>query len=62
MSLAPEVSECHNVTGTIEYILRVECADLAAYKHFHTDVLGTVPVVAAITTHVVMGSPKNARA
>lgn len=62
MSLAPEVTECHNVTGTIEYILRVECADLAAYKHFHTDVLGTVPVVAAITTHVVMGSPKNARA
>lgn len=62
MSRAPEVTECHNVTGTIEYILRVECADLAAYKHFHTDVLGTVPEVAAITTHVVMGSPKDARA
>lgn len=62
MARAPEVRECHNVTGTIEYILRVECADLAAYKHFHTDVLGTVPEVAAITTHVVMGSPKDARA
>jgi DNA-binding Lrp family transcriptional regulator len=62
MGRAPEVTECHNVTGSIEYILRVECADLAAYKHFHTDVLGTVPEVAAITTHVVMGSPKDARA
>lgn len=62
MARAPEVTECHNVTGTIEYILRVECADLAAYKHFHTDVLGTVPEVAAITTHVVMGSPKDGRA
>ncbi|PZQ96830.1 MAG: AsnC family transcriptional regulator [Cereibacter sphaeroides] len=62
MSRAPEVTECHNVTGNIEYILRVEAADLAAYKHFHTDVLGTVPEVAAISTHVVMGSPKDARA
>ena len=62
MARAPEVTECHNVTGTIEYILRVEAADLAAYKHFHTDVLGTVPEVAAITTHVVMDTPKDARA
>ncbi len=59
---APEVRECHNVTGSIEYILRVEAADLAAYKHFHTDVLGVVPEVAAITTYVVMDSPKDARA
>jgi Lrp/AsnC family transcriptional regulator, leucine-responsive regulatory protein len=62
MARAPEVRECHNVTGSIEYILRVETTDLAAYKHFHTDVLGVVPEVAALTTHVVMGSPKDARA
>jgi DNA-binding Lrp family transcriptional regulator len=61
MAAAPEVIECHNVTGAIEYILRVEVADLAAYKAFHTDVLGTVPNVSAITTWVVMGSPKDGR-
>ncbi len=59
---APEVVECHNITGTIEYLLRVECADLRAYKTFHTDVLGTLPHVTAITTYVVMGSPKDLRA
>ncbi|MCB1343316.1 MAG: Lrp/AsnC family transcriptional regulator [Pseudooceanicola sp.] len=59
---APEVVECHNVTGTIEYILRVECADLASYKTFHTDVLGTLPHVTAITSYVVMDSPKDLRA
>lgn len=59
---APEVVECHNITGTIEYLLRVECADLRAYKTFHTDVLGTLPHVTAITTYVVMGSPKDMRA
>jgi Lrp/AsnC family transcriptional regulator, leucine-responsive regulatory protein len=58
---APQVRECHNVTGTFEYILRVETRDLAAYKHFHTDVLGALPQVSTITSYVVMGSPKDDR-
>jgi Lrp/AsnC family transcriptional regulator, leucine-responsive regulatory protein len=62
MSRAPEVRECHNITGTVEYLLRVEAADLAAYKHFHTEVMGVLPQVNAITTFVVMGSPKDDRA
>ena len=62
MGRAPEVTECHNVTGAVEYLLRVEAADLASYKRFHTDVLGTLPGVVAITTYVVMGSPKDMRA
>lgn len=62
MLKAPQVRECHNVTGTIEYLLRVEVADLAAYKHFHTEVLGTVPQVSSITSYIVMGSPKDQRA
>ncbi len=62
VAVAPEVRECHNVTGSIEYILRVEVGDLAAYKRFHTDVLGVLPQVAAITSYVVMASPKDERA
>jgi DNA-binding Lrp family transcriptional regulator len=62
MARAPEVRECHNVTGAVEYLLRVEVADLAAYKHFHTEVLGVLPQVQALTTFVVMGSPKDDRA
>ncbi|MGY9048440.1 MAG: Lrp/AsnC family transcriptional regulator [Rhodobacterales bacterium] len=59
---SPEVRECHNITGAVEYLLRIEAADLAAYKHFHTEVLGTLPQVNAITSYVVMGSPKDERA
>ncbi|MBB5706163.1 Lrp/AsnC family transcriptional regulator [Sphingopyxis panaciterrulae] len=62
MAEAPEVRECHNVTGSIEYLLRVEAADLAAYKHFHTEVLGVLPQVNALTTYVLMDSPKDERA
>jgi len=59
-SAAP-VRECHNITGTVEYLLRVEVADIAAYKHFHTEVLGALPQVSTLTTYVVMDSPKDER-
>src|SRR6056297_10357 len=61
MSAAPQVRECHNITGPVEYLLRVEVADLSAYKHFHTDILGALPQVRTLTSYVVMGSPKDAR-
>jgi DNA-binding Lrp family transcriptional regulator len=62
MAAAPEVVECHNIAGAFEYLLRVEARDLASFKAFHTDVLGTVPAVRSITSHIVMESPKDERA
>lgn len=62
MERAPEVRECHNITGAVEYLLRVEARDLVAYKHFHTEVLGSLPQVNTLQTYVVMGSPKDERA
>lgn len=62
ISRSDEVIECHNITGTVEYLLRVECADIHAYKSFHTDALGILPQVNAITSYIVMGSPKDLRA
>lgn len=62
MARAPEVVECHSITGAVEYLLRIEVADLPAYKSFHTDVIGVLPQVNSITSYVVMGSPKDARA
>jgi Lrp/AsnC family transcriptional regulator, leucine-responsive regulatory protein len=59
---APQVRECHNITGTFEYLLRVETIDLGAYKHFHSEVLGSLPQVSTITSYVVMASTKDDRA
>ena len=53
------VRECHNITGSVEYLVRVEVADINAYKQFHVEVLGGLPQVNSITTYVVMDSPKN---
>ena len=61
MKNASEVAECHNVAGAFEDMLRVEVADMTAYKIFHTDVLGCVPHVRSITSYMVMGSPKDRR-
>jgi len=59
MDKAPEVKECHNITGSVEYLLRVEVADLSAYKLFHADRLGTLSMVGSITSHIVLGASKD---
>lgn len=61
MSGAPQVVECHNITGTFEYLLRVEVADIDRYKEFHTEILGAHSGVNSITSHIVMSSPKDER-
>ncbi len=58
---APEIVECHNVTGAVEYLLRIEARDIEDYKRLHTDHLGRLPMIARLTTLVVMGSPKDDR-
>ena len=44
-AIARDVRKYHNVSGVFEYILRPEATDLAAYKHFHTEVLVIAPQV-----------------
>lgn len=59
MMQCEQVVECHNVTGSYEYFLRVETKDIKTYKAFHADVLGALPQVAKITTHIILESPKE---
>ncbi|MEL6748482.1 MAG: Lrp/AsnC family transcriptional regulator [Pseudomonadota bacterium] len=61
MAVAAQVTECHNITGAVEYLLRVEATDLDAYKHFHLEVLGAQPNVISIVTHIVLDTSKDLR-
>jgi DNA-binding Lrp family transcriptional regulator len=45
MQNSDAVHECHNITGAIKYLVRVEVADITAYKEFHAEVLGALPQV-----------------
>ncbi len=58
---AAEVTECHNITGAVEYLLRVEVENLLAYKRFHSEVLGSLPQVSTLMSYIVMESPKDLR-
>jgi DNA-binding Lrp family transcriptional regulator len=58
---AGEAKECHNVTGVVEYLARIEVADIAAYEAFPVGVLGALPQVNSIATYVMLDSPKNER-
>jgi len=58
IKLAKEVKECHNVTGSFEYLLRIETRDIKSFKAFHAGILGSIKQVSTISTHVVMDSPK----
>jgi len=61
MEAASPVKECHNITGSVEYLLRVEVTDLATYKEFHGNVLGALSQVGSITSHICLGSSKDVR-
>ena len=62
MNRAVEVRECHNITGAVEYLLRVEIDSLESFKAFHRDKLGILPYVKSITSHISLGSSKDMRA
>ena len=61
MKAAEEVRECHNITGSVEYFLRIEVDNLKSYKAFHIDTLGVLPQVASITSHIILGASKDLR-
>ena len=44
----PEVMECYLMTGDADYLLRVVCADLAAYERFVLEHLAKAPGVSSI--------------
>ena len=58
----PEVMECYLMTGDADYLLRVVCADLAAYKRFVLDHLTKVPGVSSIRSSFALKQVKYSTA
>ena len=50
----PEIVECHHVTGTFDYLLRVEVPDLPAYENVHADRLAALHNVGQLVTYISM--------
>ncbi len=54
-----EIMECHLVAGGFDYLLKIRCADMNAYRQFSGDVLWQLPGVRETRTYAVMEEVKN---
>ena len=57
----PEVMECYLMTGKFDFLLRVVCADLAAYESFLRDRLTQREGVGSIESSFSLGQVKYSR-
>ena len=57
----PEVMECYLMTGQFDFLLRVVCADLAAYEQFLRARLTQIAGVASIESSFSLGQIKQSR-
>ncbi len=57
----PEVMECYLMTGQFDYLLRVVCADLAAYEGFLRDKLTQLEGVGSIESSFSLAQIKYSR-
>ena len=58
----PEVMECYLMTGDADYLLRVVCADLAAYERFVLEHLAKAPGVSSIRSSFALKQVKYSTA
>ena len=54
-----EVTECYNVSGTTDYLLKVHCSTMKDYQRFVLEVLGTCESVGHIESAFVMEEIKR---
>lgn len=55
----PEVTECYNISGQYDYLLKVHAPDMKYYQEFILNVLGELPMLGSITSTFVMEEVKN---
>ena len=55
----PEVTECSNISGEYDYILKINAPDMRYYQEFILNVLGVIDSLGSITSMFVMDKIKN---
>ena len=55
----PEVTECYNISGANDYLLKVNVVDMKSYQYFVLGILGTLACVGHIESSFVMEDIKH---
>lgn len=56
-----EVIECHHITGAGDFILRIVCADIAAYQQLILEKVSNIEVVDSLQTMVILSTFKDSK-
>lgn len=55
----PEVTECYNISGSFDYLLKIHAKDMKSYQNFVFNTLGTIDCLASWESTFVMSEVKN---
>lgn len=56
----PEVTECYNISGTYDYLLKIRVADMRQYQEFILNKLGTIENLSSLESTFAMSEVKQA--
>lgn len=55
----PEVTECYNISGDYDYLLKIHAPDMKYYQEFTLNVLGTIDSLRSLMSTFVMDEVKH---
>ncbi|MBO6013168.1 MAG: Lrp/AsnC family transcriptional regulator [Bacteroidales bacterium] len=55
----PEVTECYNISGRFDYLLKVHAPDMKYYQQFVLDVMGELPMLGTLESTFVIEEIKH---
>ncbi|WP_303913456.1 Lrp/AsnC family transcriptional regulator [Bacteroides mediterraneensis] len=55
----PEVTECYNISGSYDYLLKIHAPNMKYYQEFIINVLGTVDSLGSLESMFVMDEVKH---
>ena len=55
----PEVTECYNISGSFDYLLKIHAPDMKYYQQFVLNVLGTIEHLRSLESVFVMNEVKH---
>jgi Lrp/AsnC family transcriptional regulator, leucine-responsive regulatory protein len=61
ISSVPEIIECHHVTGSCDFLLKVIANDIASYQTLIMETINEIEVVASTQTMVILSTFKDSK-
>ena len=55
----PEVTECYNISGSFDYLLKIHAPNMKYYQEFILNVLGTIDSLGSLRSTFVMDEVKH---